>query len=112
MAATLELFAPPGLTLTVELYPYGSDTIANGAGGDSLTEATNRKGLYAATVEETLSGWHTVHVKLGADVIVASDVYMVDGEICRARDRDPALSSVGPMAIVVKDAIISVETPS
>ena len=88
MSATLELFAPTGLALTVELYPHGSDTIAN-TGGDSLTEATNRKGLYTATVAETLSGWHTAHVLLSGTVIAAGDVLMVDSETCRVRDHDP-----------------------
>jgi len=92
MAATLELLAPTGLTLTVELYPHGSDTIAN-TGGDSLTEATNRKGLYTATVAETLSGWHTAHAKLSGTVISAGDVNMVDGETCRVRDHDPAVDA-------------------
>ena len=88
MASTLELLAPTGLTLTVELYPHGSDAIAN-TGGDSLTEATNRKGLYTATVAETLSGWHTAHIKLSGTVITAGDVLMVDSETCRVRDHDP-----------------------
>jgi hypothetical protein len=38
MAVTpVEFSAPSGLTLTVELYPYGSDTIANGL-GDTATD--------------------------------------------------------------------------
>lgn len=109
MAATIELFAAPGLTLTVELFAYLSDTIANGAGGDSLTEATNRKGLYTATVSETLTGWHTAHVKLSGTVIAAGDVYLVDGEMCLVRDHDP--QSPVHSDVTVKDAIISVETP-
>lgn len=110
MAATIELFAPTGLALTVELYPQGSDTIANGA-GDSLTEATNRKGLYTATVAETLSGWHTAHVKLSGAVIAAGDVFLTDGETCRVRDHDPTVSSGSPVNITVKDIVMSVETP-
>lgn len=89
MAATLEVLAPTGLTLTVKLYPYGSDVIANGAVGDTLTEATNRDGLYAATVAETLSGWHTAHIFSGALAIAVTDVYMEDGAVCRGRDHDP-----------------------
>ena len=41
----VELRAPTALSLTLELYPYGSDTLAN-SGADTLTEQTNRKGLY------------------------------------------------------------------
>lgn len=90
MSATLELMAPSGLTLTVQLYPYGSDTIANGVGGDSLVEETNRKGLYTATVSQGLSGMHTVHVLSGSTPILVSDVRMVDGQTCRVRDADAA----------------------
>lgn len=89
MATTLELFAPSGISLTVELYPYDSDTIAN-TGGDTLTEATNRKGLYTATVAETLNGWYTVHVKLAGAVIAVGDAYVVDGVTCRVRANDNA----------------------
>ena len=78
MASTpVELRAPSGLSLTLELYPYGSDTIAN-TGGDSLTEASARKGLYSATVTESLSGWHTAHVKSGSSVIAVYDIYLED----------------------------------
>lgn len=101
MSATLEVFAPTGQTLIVELYPHGSDTIANGAGGDSLTEATNRKGLYTATVAETLSGWHTAHVKLGGVAILVGDVKMVDGATCRVRDHDPAMFSLSTEEAVI-----------
>jgi len=53
-----------GLTATLKLYARGSDTIVNGA-GDTLTEQTNRKGVYRATVTESLTGLH--------------EAYMVDG---------------------------------
>lgn len=86
MSCTLELLAPTGLTLSVQLYPYGSDTIANGVGGDSLTEATNRKGLYTATIAEAITGWHTAHVFLSGTVIAAGDVYLIADEVCRVRD--------------------------
>ena len=58
MATTpVQIEAPSGLTLTLELYPHGSDTIANGA-GDTLTEETNRHGVYSASVTESLTGLH------------------------------------------------------
>ena len=80
MATTpVEFFAPPGLTLDLELYPYGSDTIANGAGGDAATEHTNRDGLYSANVTETISGWHSAHVYDGSNNLIAvGAVYMED----------------------------------
>jgi hypothetical protein len=80
MATTpVEFSAPPGLTLDLELYPYGSDTIANGAGGDAATEHTNRDGIYSANVTETISGWHTAHVYDGSNNLIAvGNVYMED----------------------------------
>jgi hypothetical protein len=58
MATTpVQIEAPSGLTLTLELYPHGSDTIANGE-GDTLTEETNRHGVYSASVTESLTGLH------------------------------------------------------
>lgn len=92
----VEFRAPPGLTLTLELYPYGSDTIGN-TGGDTATEETNRKGLYTATVTEALSGWHTAHIKLGSVVIAVGDANMADTtDIVRVHDRDQA--NVGGVA--------------
>ncbi len=73
----VELRAPTGLSLTLELYPYGSDALAN-PGGDSLIEQTNRKGLYQATVSEPLVGWHTAHVNMGTTLLAVYDVYLED----------------------------------
>lgn len=77
-STTLEVLIPSGLTATVELYPDGSDTIANGVSGDTLTEATNRKGYYTATVTEALSGWYIVVVKVGSNTIYSGWVYLED----------------------------------
>jgi len=44
---TVEFRAAPGLTLTAKLFTAGSDTVAQTA--SAVTEATNRKGTYAAT---------------------------------------------------------------
>src|SRR5690606_39876610 len=78
MASTpVEIQAPSGRTLTLELYPLGSDTIAN-TGGDSLTEHTNRKVFYQATVTESLSGWHHVLVKDGSTPILVGYIYLTD----------------------------------
>lgn len=77
MAQTLEVRAETGLSLTVKLFPYGSDTAANGS-GDTLTEATNRKGLYTATVSESISGWHTAHIFEAGTCLAVHDVYLTD----------------------------------
>lgn len=47
--------------LTVDLFQFGSDTRANGS-GDTMTEATNRKGCYQATVTEAITGLFTCHI--------------------------------------------------
>lgn len=77
MAQTLEVRAETALSLTVKLFPYGSDTIANGS-GDTLTEATNRKGLYTASIAESISGWHTAHIFEAGTCIAVHDVYLTD----------------------------------
>jgi hypothetical protein len=72
---TVEVLAAEGQTLTLHLYPWGSDTRANGS-GDTLTEATNRKGLYSATVTEAITGWHTAHVFNGSNALVQAPQYL------------------------------------
>src|SRR5690606_3716044 len=78
MASTpVEIQYTSGVTLTLELYPLGSDTIANGS-GDTLTEETNRKGLYIATVTEALTGWHHAIVLHGSVPVSVGYVYLTD----------------------------------
>ena len=90
----IEVRAPSGLTLTVDLFPYGNDTRANSA-GDTLTEATNRRGLYLATISEALTGWHTVHVKHLGQVIAVYDIYLHDDTaIHRCQDALPRVVTV------------------
>lgn len=67
---------PTGLTLTLTLYPRGSDTA--GASGKTLTENTNNKTVYRATVTEGLTGWHRAVVLSGTDVMGIFDVLMSD----------------------------------
>lgn len=70
MAVTIEFGFPSGLsTVTGELYPDGSDTIANGAGGDSATEYTNRKGWWSMSVAESITGFHLLVLKTGGTPI-------------------------------------------
>ena len=78
MASTpVQIQLPSGLTATLALYADGSDTIANGA-GDALVEATNRLGLYEATVTEALINVHFAKVLIGANVIATGWVNMMD----------------------------------
>lgn len=48
-------------TRTLKLFALGSDVVANGS-GDAGAEATNRKCLFLATVDDALTGWHHAHV--------------------------------------------------
>ncbi len=73
----VEVRAPSGLTLSLELFPYGNDSLAN-TGGDALSEATNRKGIYIAMIAEPLVGWFTAHGKLGSALLAVYDVYLTD----------------------------------
>lgn len=72
---TIEIQLGSGLTShTLSLYADGSDTLANSGGADALTEATNRLGLYTATVTEALTGLHYVKVLSGASAFVAGGI--------------------------------------
>lgn len=76
MAQTVELaYGLTGLTATLKLFPLGSDTIANGP-SDTLTEQTNRKGVYRATVSETpaLVGQYEAYMLDGDGVVLYSGV--------------------------------------
>lgn len=85
----VELFAPPGQTLTLLVCEYGTYAAANGA-GDAATE-TARAGLYTAEISETLSGWHTAHIVADAGwELPIGDVYLRDGATCRVRDASPS----------------------
>jgi hypothetical protein len=76
MAITpVEFESPSGLTLTLELYPHGSDVIANGV-GDTCTEETNRHGVYSVSVTEALTGLHHAIIVDGSNNLIAT--YSVD----------------------------------
>lgn len=105
----VEVRAPSGLSLMLELYPYGSDTLAN-TGGDSLSEATNRKGIYTATVTEPLVGWFTAHVKLGSTLLAVYDVYLTDdANVHRCEDAPIQLhhggATIEPVVLAASEAI-------
>lgn len=79
MASTpVQLQLPSGLTATLSLYAAGSDTLANSGGADTLTEATNAKGLYTATVTEALSGVYFAKVLVGSNVVGTGWVALAD----------------------------------
>lgn len=70
------LLGVSGLSLTVDLYPFGSDTVA--VAGIALAEAANRKGLYTGTTAAGLTGLHQAFVKTGSTVLGVFDVSMTD----------------------------------
>jgi len=77
MASTpIEVYYDPGKTLTCDLYQQGSDTLA--AGGITLTEATNRDGVYNATVVQSLTGYYTVHVIENSRTRAIYDIKLVN----------------------------------
>ncbi len=84
------LLGVSGLSLTVDLYPFGSDTAA--AAGIALTEATNRKGLYTGTTSAGLTGLYQAFVKSGSAVFGVFDVYMTnDTSVHRLVDQAASL---------------------
>ena len=108
-STTVQFEAPTGLTLKCELYPAESDTIANGAGGDTATERTNAKGVYEITVTEALTGEHdavvtNAGVSIGTgvvpDLVDDTATYHVvsrstiDGHVPQTADHTATLSSV------------------
>lgn len=72
----VEFIFAPGQTLTVDLYPAGSDTAA--ATGKAATERTNAKGVYTITVSEALTGMHRCLVKLDGSVVGVFDALLAD----------------------------------
>ena len=96
--AIVESLLGSGLgTLTLKLFPSGSDTIANWASGDTAAESTNRKGHYAWTVTEGLTGLHTAHISNSGGVLIGIGyVWMTD---------DTTVHHVGDLASVMALAI-------
>jgi len=86
--------APDGLTLTLKLYAVNGDTLLNGS-GDAMTERTNNKGTYTATVTEALTGVHEVRLTDASDVTIAkyvTEVLVDDTGTYRCHDFIPLSS--------------------
>jgi hypothetical protein len=75
-SAIVEIVAPSGMTLTLSLFPIGSDTA--GASGKTLTERTNCKGTYRATVTEVLVGLYRAVALSGTTAVAVGIVLMSD----------------------------------
>ena len=64
---TVEFQAPTGLTLTAKLFTAGDDTVAYTA--SAVTEATNRKGVYAATFSSVAANTYQLIAVDGTDAV-------------------------------------------
>ena len=67
---TIEFVAATGETITVRLYAAGSDTVA--ATASSVTEQTNRNGVYYAVVTSNLAGVYRLIATDASDVPLAT----------------------------------------
>jgi len=102
--------APDGLTLTLKLYAVNGDTIQNGASGDTLTEKTNNKGTYTATLTEALVGVHEARITNASDQSIGkyvTEVLVDDTGTYECVDRiDASGIAAAPSAAVIADAVL------
>lgn len=77
MATTpIEVYYDPGKTLTASVYPRNSDTAS--FTGRSLTEESNRTGVYKCNITEALDGKYTVHLFEGTRKRAIFDIDLDD----------------------------------
>lgn len=72
MTVTVEIVAPTGQTLTLDVYPIGSDTAT--LSGQSLTERTNSKGVYRSGALTLAAADYRVVAKSGTTPLIVSFV--------------------------------------
>lgn len=121
MPATLQI--PLGLTgvtpLTCDLFPENSDTAAES--GVTLTEATNRNGIYTASVSVT--GWHTIKLYVSAahfPAVFAAQIpssgtitAVSEAGVVRADNRNGgAIPTAAQNAAAIDTATLATETAS
>jgi hypothetical protein len=92
-------FGAPGFSLTVNLYPFGSDTVALNAA--AFTEATNRKGLYTLTTGAGLTGMYDAFIYNGSVLVDVGVVWM-------ANDTNVHRIAESVAAITIQDATGSI----
>lgn len=92
--ATIEIdVGIPGATgLTLDLYPHTSDVVA--VAGLSLTEATNRDGVFTTTTTAALTGLHRALVYSGASLLAGGYVYMSDTANVHVVAESAAIASI------------------
>jgi len=75
-AAIIEVDFAPGQTLTLDLIPWGTDTLY--AANLNLSEKTNDKGSYRVTVNDPEEGSYRINLKLAGDVVSKFRVDLVN----------------------------------
>lgn len=93
--ATVEFDSVDGQTLTLELYPFGSDTASFSV---SATERTNDKGLYQASIVAPTEGWYNARAKNAAGTSIGRYVVYLQNAAKIFRAGDPSPSFTGSMA--------------
>lgn len=101
---TIEYVTATGLTMTMYLFPFNSETVTNGS-GYVLAEQTNRKGLYLATQDNGLVGWFTCHVYIGSDLFDLTHVYISNNTDIFRCENDPPFHLMTTSQIVGPGAI-------
>ena len=101
MAQTIEVIAPPSLTLTAKVYNYGSATVVDTCA--SMVEGPS--GVYTATTSTTLdSGTYRIVAFSGTESAAVYSVDLTASGVFQAYDYDPnsvaALAAVTPIAMV------------
>ena len=82
MTADLEFFNSPYLSLTAELFPDGSESLAFSG---YCVHQTNRKGMYLMS-GITVEGFHSCHIYQSGELIGISVANFIDGSIARASE--------------------------
>ncbi len=109
MNTPVEFITATGLSMTLKLFPFGSDSQANSP-DDTFTEETNRKGVYTAVVTEGLVGWHSAHIYIGSDLFDVKSVYMYNStKICRCEDPPFRLLDISPVGTGLNATVVTVE---
>jgi hypothetical protein len=113
MATTpVHVLAPSGLTLTLKVFAEGSDTELHSS---SMTEETNRLGLYVASVTEALAGLHYGIVLTGAGDLITNGVLDLqdDTDIYRMGDPTDSFEDVQDLVsrqVVYEEGAIWIDT--
>ncbi len=82
--------------LTVEI--YDTNGIANGVGGDTLTEDGSIAGKFTATITETLSGWKQYWIRKAGYLYAKGDLYCIGATWIAD---DPTVATVDNQSLIL-----------